>query len=108
MTIERDPYIDERLLNDVCQVLADPLRRHVRYALADDGRLSLREPREFAADGGSLDDGVKLHHQHLPLLTAADLVNWNASTGEVTSTDAFHRAQSLFRRVRELDSAGDL
>lgn len=105
MTIERQPRLEGQLLNDVCKVLADPVRRQLLYELADDGRVSLREPPEYASDGGSDTSPTRLHHQHLPMLAAAGLVDWNERTGDVHPTDTLERVRSVLETVRTVDPA---
>jgi hypothetical protein len=106
MTTERLPRLDEKLLNDVCQMLAHPLRRQLLYDLSDDGRASLHEPREYASDGGVDSAPALLHHQHLPMLEAAGFVVWNQRSGEVQSTETLERVRGLLETVRRIDTAG--
>lgn len=105
MTTERQPTLDVQLLNDVCQVLADPLRRRLLYDLIDDGHVSLREPAIFEPDGGSDEDAVRVHHQHLPMLAAASLVDWDERSGDVVATDTLERVRGLLDVVRDADPA---
>lgn len=84
---------DGRSVDDVYDVLADELRRHVVATLAEtntpvDGATLAQSVASADARGTSADDRVrqvhaKLYHVHLPKLRDAGLVEYDSETDTV-------------------------
>lgn len=99
-------------LDRVFSTLGDAQRRLVcRYlARADDPVVSVADLNAFVADArtdrppAAGDDSrsrsaTRLYHVHLPALDDAEIIEYDATTGSVTSDSAFPIAVDLLRTV---------
>lgn len=85
-------------LDEVFRTLSHPVRRRILVAIKEDNP---RDREEFETveyrPAGATDEtsSVELHHVHLPRLDAADFIDWNRRTGEVTRGEHFEDIRPL-------------
>lgn len=106
--------------SETLQVVSRPRRRYVLYLLLENERANLEElslqiaawERNVSVSSVDEDDRkavvVALVHNHLPRLADADIVEYDARSGDVVRGTEFEDVRSVVERVRELDDEGEV
>ena len=78
-------------MDRILEILAKRERRAILFRLKqEESNILLQRPESL--EGAE----VELHHVHLPKLEAADYVEWNRNTGEVSKGDRYGEVEPLF------------
>lgn len=94
------------------EALADPTRRALVYRLDEVDSMSLTDAageleQVGAASNGTDDVVALLHHQHLPKLAAAGLVEYDQSGGTVEADEAIASVREVLDDIPIDEPTGD-
>lgn len=110
MVDEHDEGVRERI-NRSCDLLSSSYRRHVIYALQEDGPASVGELADAVVSAGLADVQERvvasLVHNHLPKLAEFDVVAYDGPNDEVSLDDGIARLEPFLTTAARAETGSE-
>jgi hypothetical protein len=99
-------------LNDAFRALASPERREILTALAEhspqpDPSFNYRQFAPVESGDSTEKKRAKMYHSHLPMLEAAEFIQWHKGGQEITKGSNFNVIQPLLLALDEAATAAN-